>query len=138
MNYCKMKNFDSKLKDSTLQQVRLYLSSVIDKTAFPDQDDINFTVFFDKVKERLYANFRLLFWGQRTKTFRMQDICYPASLWDHFKKSLKRKLPNFLGKRIKYYNKTSHVVTNIYHVCPHIGVSGKKGDHLEFLRGEQP
>lgn len=134
-SYSRSKSTDELL----LKKIRHYISVIIDKHAFPDKNDLSLDHFYDVAKKRMYYNLRMFLVSNKVFTRSEKDIEFPRNLWNHFKLSLKRKLPKFMGDHITVEYVFVPVIVHEYHMCPHVGAGEKKGDliHVQFLKGEQ-
>lgn len=124
---------DKTFNELMVDKMRYYINIILeDKEAFPKSGDIDFSHFYNPVTKKLYAALRLLLVKREVSSQVDKHIFFPSSLWQHFKASVKVRLPNFLGKHISVKMERYDVTTSVYHMCPHIGVRNKNS-HLEFL-----
>jgi hypothetical protein len=128
---------DASAKQLLLKKIRYYITCAVDSRAFPNEDDLAIESFYAVAEKRLYTNIRMFLWGKKISGSIREWVIVPSSLWNHLKLSVSRRLPSFLGKRIKVDYKQYPKVINHYNMCPHLGIDGKDESHLHFLRNEE-
>lgn len=132
----KFRKLDESANELVAEKMREYISIYIDDKAFPDPNDIKFDHFYDIVSKRLYASLRLNLVKRKVHEEVRHNFAYPKTLWDHFKYSIKSRLPKWLGKHITVVVVYIPTHVDVYHSCPHIGASWK-GDHIEWLMRDE-